>query len=610
MFLTDSSMVLVDENSSAMSAVGETTAYFIQNGYRVIAYTDSDLNAIVAINDSTIDNNWDIAIVGSNLNDAHNSISVGVDSDGYIHAVHDIHNALSFAGHYNVSSQPYDVSEMVESEIQGAAVAFVSYARFYRAGDILYLLFRVGSSGSGDEWLKRYDTTTRTWFDVAIPLIAGSTLSPPDNPYMGSCVGDGSGNLHLIWTHRVDLYNERIYYAKYEGSTGLVKDVTGAVLSLPLSRNSPIQSITSPTDQTIGNNGIGLIVEPLTGIVHVVFNSREKSGYPEVFYSSYNSYAAKWESVQLSNLSLPRLRACPGGPQEPNSPARPCDFELQGPFIVRDTSTLYVFYARSIGTTNPAWQRPAGLLYLSTSTDNGLTWSTTEIKRQTDRLFGEVIRESNGKPSILLQELSFETGPLWVLDLDKLSESIPPSNPAIDIAANLTGDNHISLSSSTILDSFTISAWICPQHIAQRMGIIDKGGLAGNREYRLLLWGVTGPFRYDATKVQVLIGSSIVGWGLMWNSETEVLPGYWTHLVVVFDKESGLVELYKNGELVDSAEYEGGGLIQGTSNAVIGANLDAKGIPENFFYGSLKVKLYNHTLTPNQVVYLYHQSDN
>lgn len=609
MILLDSSLVLVDNNSSAMTAVGETTAYFIQNGYRIVAYTDSDLNAIVAINDSTIDNNWDRAIVGSNLNDAHNSISVGVDSDGYIHTVHDIHNALSFAGHYNVSSQPYDVSEMVESEIQGAAVAFVSYARFYRAGDILYLLFRVGSSGSGDEWLKRYDTTTRTWFDVAIPLIAGSTLSPPDNPYMGSCVGDDSGNLHLIWTHRVDLYNERIYYAKYEGSTGLVKDVTGAVIPLPLSRNSPIQSITSPTDQTIGNNGIGLVLDLSTP--HVVFNSREKSGYPEVFYSHYSFVTNKWESVQLSNLSLPRLRACPGGPQEPESLPRPCDFELQGPFIVRDTSTLYVFYARSIGTTNPAWQRPAGLLYLSTSTDNGLTWSTTEIKRPTDKLFGEVIRESNGKPSILLQELSFEAGPLWVLDLDRLSESIPPSNPAIDISANLTGDNHIFLNCpSSLLDSFTISAWICPQHIAQRMGIIDKGGISGNREYRLLLWGVTGPFRYDATKVQVLLGSSTGGWGLMWNSETEVLPGYWTHLVVVFDKESGLVELYRNGELVDSAEYEGGGLIQGSSNAIIGANLDAKGNPENFFYGSLKVKLYNHTLTPNQVVYLYHQFNN
>lgn len=603
-------LALVDNFSSSMTAVGETTAYYIQNDYRIVAYTDENLNATVAIKHDT-ESEWQRAIVGSNINDAHNSISVGVDSDGYIHTVHDIHNALSFSGHYNISSQPYDVSEMVESEIQGAAVASVSYARFYRAGDILYLLFRVGSSGSGDEWLKRYDTTTRTWFDaLSTPLIAGSTLDPPDNPYMGSCVGDESGNLHLIWTHRVGFYNERIYYAKYEGSTGLVRDVAGTVLSLPLSRNSPIQSITPPTDRTIGNNGIGLVLDLSTGLPLVVFNSREKSGYPEVFFSRYNPTTSKWESIQLSNLSLPRLRACPGGPQEPDSPPRPCDFELQGPFIVCDTSTLYVFYARSIGTTNPAWQRPAALLYLSTSTDNGLTWSTTEIKRPTDKLFGEVIRESNGKPSVLLQELTFENGPLWILDLDELSESLPPSNPVIDdVSASLTGDNHISLNGpSTVLDSFTISAWIRPNHIEQRMGIIDKGGLAGNREYRLLLWGVTDPFRYDASRVQILIGSSTGGWGLVRNVETEVLPGYRTHLVVVYDREAGTVILYKNGVFIDAVEYSSD-LVQGQSNTVIGANLDANGIAENFFHGSLKVKLYNHTLTPNQVVYLYHQSD-
>lgn len=581
----------LSDYSAAMTAVGETTALVVDGAYTYATYTDGNQDAVVARRDPS--GAWDSAVFASGvLDDSHNGSSIGIDPDGYVHVVWDIHSSDMF--NYKKSATPGSIHDLADATIGGAVPGQVSYARFYRAGGHFYLMFRNGHSGYGDEWIKKW--TPGGWVNLATPLISGITSNPIDSPYIGASMGAADGSLHVVWTHRIGWLNQGIYYAKYSPTTNSWTNAAGTAYTTPIDRSVP--SIIDQTDATVSNAGLGVALDDQGR--PVIAYSRRVHGSPEVFVARYRNGA--WLTRQITNFRLPRLRSCPVGPQD--GPPRPCDLELQGPFLVRDGAAIRVYFARSVDFAGPAWQRPPALVYEASSVDLE-QWHVREVRRPVGAFGGEVIRESRGAAQLLFQELSNPTGNLWLWTPPQAVQSAPSASIATRFPppGRYVETPDADAWSGGTGGAWTISAWVVPEAKSAPMGIVDKGGPSASREYRMLLWGNAPPFAYDATRVQILIGGASGGWGLLWHPVVSVTAGTLTNLAATWD--GSIVRMYKDGAEVAQTAYAASPPPNGTSAVLVGANRDGAGTPENSFTGSVGVSFFRRALTAGEVASLY-----
>jgi BNR repeat-containing family member len=144
--------------------------------------------------------------------DAHNTISIGIcAADGTLHLAFDHHGSTL---HYRKSvvglaTNPSAVSwaaasfSAVSNNLLGnTALTLVTYPRFVSEPGGGKLLFdaRIGSSGSGDEYLWEYDGASHGWTSIG-RFIDGTGDSINAYPH-GLSYGRGSTRLHLTWCWR------------------------------------------------------------------------------------------------------------------------------------------------------------------------------------------------------------------------------------------------------------------------------------------------------------------------------------------------------------------------------------------------------------------------
>ena len=131
-----------------------------------------------------------------NVRDAHNSISMAVDGDGFLHVSFDHHGApLKYA-----RSVAPDALELGPLEpMTGSGEGNVTYPEFHRLADgELVFVFRDGMSGSGNLVMNRYSTKEGRWTRLHDSLIDGEGR---ENPYWQMCT-DSAGVIHLSWVWR------------------------------------------------------------------------------------------------------------------------------------------------------------------------------------------------------------------------------------------------------------------------------------------------------------------------------------------------------------------------------------------------------------------------
>jgi hypothetical protein len=131
-----------------------------------------------------------------NVKDAHNSISLMVDGEGYLHVSWDHHSSKL---RYCRGIAPFSIELGNEIPMIGQNEEQVTYPEFYALpnGDLLFLI-RQGVSGRGDLALNRYSVKTKTWARVQNILIDGEGKR---NAYWQACT-DERGGLHLSWVWR------------------------------------------------------------------------------------------------------------------------------------------------------------------------------------------------------------------------------------------------------------------------------------------------------------------------------------------------------------------------------------------------------------------------
>ncbi|WP_258098572.1 BNR repeat-containing protein [Marinoscillum pacificum] len=170
-----------------------------------------------------------------NVRDAHNSASIELDQDGYLHVSWDHHNnALRYAR----GTTPGSLELGSKISMVGKQENVVSYPEFYKSpeGD-LYFFYRDGGSGNGNMVINKYKPDTQTWERVQTNLIDGEGQR---NAYWQATI-DNMGAIHISWVWRespdVASNNDLCYAKSVDGGKTWMNSKNG-IYNLPITKSS------------------------------------------------------------------------------------------------------------------------------------------------------------------------------------------------------------------------------------------------------------------------------------------------------------------------------------------------------------------------------------
>lgn len=131
-----------------------------------------------------------------NAKDAHNSISIMVDREGFLHMSWDHH------GHplrYCRSVAPGSLELTDKMPMTGKKESRVTYPEFHKLsnGNLLFL-YRDGASGRGNLMMNYYDVANKKWSQLHDILIDGEGQR---NAYWQMAI-DVKGTIHFSWVWR------------------------------------------------------------------------------------------------------------------------------------------------------------------------------------------------------------------------------------------------------------------------------------------------------------------------------------------------------------------------------------------------------------------------
>ncbi|WP_308991133.1 BNR repeat-containing protein [Mariniflexile litorale] len=167
--------------------------------------------------------------------DAHNTISIAVDGDGFLHVSWDHHNTSL---KYTKSKQPYSLELEEEMSMTGIQEDKITYPEFYNLpnGNLLFF-YRSGQSGRGNLVINTYDLNHKKWTQLQNNLIDGENKR---SAYWQACV-DAKGVVHISWVWRETWdveTNHDVCYTQSEDGGKTWKKSSGEKYNLPITQAS------------------------------------------------------------------------------------------------------------------------------------------------------------------------------------------------------------------------------------------------------------------------------------------------------------------------------------------------------------------------------------
>lgn len=294
--------------SQVNAAIFRTSSLVTKDDTQYIAYYDGNGKVILGKRQLG-SSDWELKATQyqGSAQDAHNTISLGIDGKGILHMVWDLHNQKL---RYVRSVAPGSLELTDEMPMMGQDETSVTYPQFYSLpnGDLLFL-YRNGASGNGNAMLNRYDVQDDKWVAVAHPLVAGGGQR---NPYLNTLAIDAKGGIHLSWCWRDSpdvATNHDVCYAfspdqgvSWQKSTGekyeLPITIANAEVAFPVSKNS---ELINQTSMTVDNAGHPMIA---------TYWRNQNSEVPQ--YRMVWNDGEKWQSTQVGDRNLP-FRLSGGG---------------------------------------------------------------------------------------------------------------------------------------------------------------------------------------------------------------------------------------------------------------------------------------------------------
>jgi hypothetical protein len=218
--------------SAVNTAVFRRNSLVTHNNIQYASWYDSTGHVILAKRRLGT-NDWEFqrTDLTGNVRDAHNSISIMVDGDGYLHIAWNHHNDPL---QYRRSVAPGSFQLTDNLPMIGTEEDKVTYPEFFRmpSGDLIFM-YRTGASGRGNLVMNRYTTKTQTWERIHTVLIDGEEQR---NAYWQACV-DARGTIHLSWVWREEpdvMTNHDLCYARSRDSGMTWERSDGSVYTLPI----------------------------------------------------------------------------------------------------------------------------------------------------------------------------------------------------------------------------------------------------------------------------------------------------------------------------------------------------------------------------------------
>lgn len=260
--------------------------------------------------------------------DAHRSISIIVDGDGFLHCSFDQHdNRLRYVR----TTKPGSLELGPETNMTNTNESRVTYPEFYRLpnGNLLFL-YRDGASGNGNLILNNYDRKTKTWTRLQDKLIDGEGQR---NAYWQTAL-DTNGTIHLSWTWRESpdvASNHDIAYARSRDGGHTWETSTGRPYTLPITAATAEYAVRIPQH---------------SGLINQTSMCADKKGTPYIatYWRPDNSPVPQymivyrdttgWHTKQASNRTTPFLLGGAGTKRIP----------MSRPQILEKGSHLYLLY--------------------------------------------------------------------------------------------------------------------------------------------------------------------------------------------------------------------------------------------------------------------------
>jgi hypothetical protein len=318
--------VIFRRNSVVSFNQNQYTAFYDSAGY--VALAKRKLNST----------DWEIRRTGftGNIKDAHNSISIMVDGDGYLHMAWDEHNTKL---HYCKSLQPESLELTDEQQMLGVNEQSVSYPEFHKLKDgNLIFVYRNGESGNGNMVMNYYSTKEKNWRNLHNNLIDGEEKR---NAYWQLSV-DLKGVIHLSWVWRetwdVETNHDICYAKSNDGGVNWLKS-NNEKYNLPVTMESAEYAAKIPQKSGLINQTS--ICADINGHPFIANYWIPKGILIPQYHIIYNN-GKDWQIKQISELKTPFSLSGGGTKQIPISrPLILCDKE----------GVLYLVY-RSIETGN------------------------------------------------------------------------------------------------------------------------------------------------------------------------------------------------------------------------------------------------------------------
>ncbi|MHA6247174.1 BNR repeat-containing protein [Pontibacter sp. CAU 1760] len=219
-------------NNSVNAVVFRKNSLVTHQGTQYAAWYAADRQVVLAKRRSGAET-WEISKTGftGNASDAHNTISLMVDGNGFLHLSWDHHNnPLNYAR----SVAPGSLELTEKMPMTGQQEKVVSYPEFYRLADgNLLFFYRDGGSGQGNMVINRYDTKQQKWTQLHSNLISGEGER---NAYWQAYI-DERGTIHVSWVWRESpnvASNHDLSYARSTDGGMTWEKTNGEKYTLPI----------------------------------------------------------------------------------------------------------------------------------------------------------------------------------------------------------------------------------------------------------------------------------------------------------------------------------------------------------------------------------------
>ncbi|MFL9831145.1 BNR repeat-containing protein [Flavobacterium sp. ST-87] len=247
-------------NNSVNTVIFRNKALTTFKGIQYTAYYNPEGKMVLAKRKLN-SQKWDVVVTSyaGNVKDAHNDISIAIDSKGFLHVSWDHHDTHL---RYARSTQPYSLELGKELPMTGTDEAKVTYPEFHNLpnGKLLFC-YRSGASGRGNMIMKVYDVETQKWTALQNNLIDGENQR---SAYWQICVGEKGIYISWVWRESWDVStNHDICYAFSADGGHTWQKSTGEKYQLPITKAtaeiawevSPNSSLINQTSMTVDENG-------------------------------------------------------------------------------------------------------------------------------------------------------------------------------------------------------------------------------------------------------------------------------------------------------------------------------------------------------------------